>query len=165
MSIISLIFIFIGIIMSNSISTKMDELDKAILKTLMEDARTPYAEMAKHFNVSPATIHVRIEKMKAANIIQGTEVIVDSKKLGYDVCCFIGINLNAARDYQSALKKLDALEEVVEAYYTTGAYNIFVKLMCRSIEDLQKVLVNKLQAIDEVQSTENINLAAKSNKP
>ncbi|MCG7491755.1 transcriptional regulator AsnC [Vibrio sp. Of14-4] len=137
-------------------STKMDDLDRTILKTLMEDARTPYAEMAKQFGVSPATIHVRIEKMKAAEVIQGTEVIVDTKKLGYDVCCFIGINLNAARDYHSALVKLNALEEVVEAYYTTGAYNIFVKLMCRSIEELQCVLIDKLQAIDEVQSTETL---------
>ena len=132
---------------------KLDELDKAILKTLMEDARTPYAEMAKLFAVSPATIHVRIEKMKSASIIRRTEVIVDTKKLGYDVCCFIGINLNAARDYHSALEKLNALDEVVEAYYTTGAYNIFVKLMCRSIEELQHVLIDKLQAIDDIKSS------------
>jgi Lrp/AsnC family transcriptional regulator, regulator for asnA, asnC and gidA len=137
-------------------STKLDDLDRAILKILMADARTPYAEMAKQFNVSPATIHVRIEKMKTADIIQRTEVVVNTKKLGYDVCCFIGINLNAARDYQSALNKLSALDEVVEAYYTTGAYNIFVKLMCRSIEELQHVLIDKVQAIDEVQSTETL---------
>ncbi len=137
-------------------TTKLDDLDRAILKILMNDARTPYAEMAKQFAVSPATIHVRIEKMKAAEVIQKTEVVVNTKKLGYDVCCFIGINLNAARDYHSALAKLNALEEVVEAYYTTGAYNIFVKLMCRSIEELQYVLIDKLQAIDEVQSTETL---------
>ncbi|WP_434357591.1 transcriptional regulator AsnC [Parasalinivibrio latis] len=135
---------------------KLDDLDRTILSTLMEDARTPYAEMAKRFQVSPATVHVRVEKMKSAGIITGTEVLVNTKALGYDVCCFIGINLNAARDYQSALDKLRALDEVVEAYYTTGAYNIFVKLMCRSIEELQHVLINKLQAIDEVQSTETL---------
>ncbi|GAM72660.1 regulatory protein asnC [Vibrio sp. JCM 19236] len=134
----------------------LDQLDKDILKTLMIDARTPYAEMAKQFNVSPATVHVRIEKMKGAGVIEGTEVVVNTKMLGYDVCCFIGINLNAAKDYHSALGKLNALDEVVEAYYTTGAYSIFVKLMCRSIEELQHVLINKLQAIDEVQSTETL---------
>jgi Lrp/AsnC family transcriptional regulator, regulator for asnA, asnC and gidA len=137
-------------------TAKIDDLDRAILKILMDDARTPYAEMAKQFNVSPATIHVRIEKMKAADIIQKTEVVVNTKKLGYDVCCFIGINLNAARDYHSALEKLNALDEVVEAYYTTGAYNIFAKLMCHSIEELQYVLIDKLQTIDEVQSTETL---------
>ena len=131
-------------------TSKIDDLDRDILQALMNDARTPYAELAKRFNVSPATIHVRIEKMKAAKIIEGTEVIVDPKSLGYDVCCFIGINLYAARDYHSALAKLDALEEVVEAY------NIFVKLMCKSIQELQHVLIDKLQAIEEVQSTETL---------
>ncbi|ARR50779.1 transcriptional regulator AsnC [Photobacterium damselae subsp. damselae] len=135
---------------------RLDELDRDILAALMSDARTPYAEMAKRFNVSPATVHVRVEKMRSADIITGTEVVVNPKLLGYDVCCFIGINLYAARDYHSALEKLNQLDEVVEAYYTTGAYNIFVKLMCRSIEELQHVLINKLQAIDEVQSTETL---------
>ena len=72
------------------------------------------------------------------------------------MCCFIGINLYAARDYDCALKKLQQINEVVEAYYTTGAYNIFVKLMCHSIDELQDVLINKLQAIKEVQSTETL---------
>ena len=96
------------------------------------------------------------EEVAPSALVEGTEVIVNTKKLGYDVCCFIGINLNAARDYHSALEKLNALDEVVEAYYTTGAYNIFVKLMCKSIEELQFVLIDKLQAIDEVQSTETL---------
>ncbi|CAH0532241.1 Regulatory protein AsnC [Vibrio stylophorae] len=135
---------------------KIDDLDRAILAALMDDAKTPYAELGKRFNVSPATVHVRVEKMRTSGLIAGTEVVVNSKMLGYDVCCFIGINLNAARDYQSALDKLNALDEVVEAYYTTGAYNIFVKLMCRNIDELQHVLINKLQAIDEVQSTETL---------
>ncbi|WP_318514321.1 transcriptional regulator AsnC [Photobacterium leiognathi] len=137
-------------------SIRIDDLDRDILNALMNDARIPYAEMAKRFNVSPATVHVRVEKMRSAEIITGTEVIINPKLLGYDVCCFIGINLNAARDYHSALAKLNELDEVVEAYYTTGAYNIFVKLMCRSIEELQYVLIDKLQAIDEVQSTETL---------
>ena len=38
-----------------------------------------------------------------------------------------------ARDYLRA----NDIHKVVEAYYTTGAYNIFVKLMCKSIEPHQ----------------------------
>ena len=72
------------------------------------------------------------------------------------MCCFIGINLKSAKDYPSALAQLKALDEVVEAYYTTGNYNIFVKLMTRSIDELQKVLIDKIQQIEEVQSTETL---------
>ena len=128
---------------------QIDNLDKNILNALMENARTAYAELAKRFAVSAGTIHVRVEKMKQAGIITGTQVSIDAKQLGYDVCCFIGINLNAARDYHTA-------EEVGEAYYTTGNYSIFIKVMARSIDHLQDVLINKIQAIEAIQSTETL---------
>lgn len=135
---------------------QIDNLDKNILTALMANARVPYAELAKNFNVSPGTIHVRVEKMRQAGIITGVYAQVNPKQLGYDVCCFIGIILKGAKDYPSALKKLKTLEEVVEAYYTTGSYSIFIKVMCRSIDALQHLLVNKIQAIDEIQSTETL---------
>lgn len=135
---------------------QIDNLDRNILNSLIENARTPYAELAKTFNVSAGTIHVRVEKMKQAGIIEGTCVQINPKKLGYDVCCFIGIILKSAKDYPSALEKLQKLDEVVEAYYTTGHYSIFIKLMTQSIDDLQKALINKIQTIDEIQSTETL---------
>lgn len=134
----------------------IDNLDRAILEALLSNARTAYAELAKQFNVSPGTIHVRVEKMKQAGIITGTRVEIDPKKLGYDVCCFIGIILKRAKDYPTALKQLRELDEVVEAWYTTGNYSIFIKVMCRSIDALQHVLINKIQTIDEIQSTETL---------
>ncbi|MDU4091913.1 MAG: transcriptional regulator AsnC [Pantoea sp.] len=135
---------------------QLDNLDRGILNALLDNARTAYAELAKQFNVSPGTIHVRVEKMRQAGIIKGTRVEIDPKKLGYDVCCFIGIILKSARDYPAALAKLEALDEVVEAWYTTGHYSIFIKVMCRSIDALQLVLINKIQTIDEIQSTETL---------
>ncbi|WP_159566248.1 transcriptional regulator AsnC [Budvicia diplopodorum] len=135
---------------------QIDNLDRSILNKLMKNARVPYAELAKNFNVSPGTIHVRVEKMRQAGIILGTQVEISPKRLGYDVCCFIGIILKSAKDYPSALAKLESLEEVVEAYYTTGHYSIFIKVMTRSIDGLQQVLINKIQTIDEIQSTETL---------
>lgn len=135
---------------------QIDNLDRGILTALMENARTPYAELAKQFGVSPGTIHVRVEKMKQAGIITGARIDINPKQLGYDVCCFIGIILKSARDYPAALEKLEQLPEVTEAWYTTGHYSVFIKVMCRSIDALQQVLINKIQTIDEIQSTETL---------
>ena len=44
----------------------------------------------------------------------------------------------------------------MEAYYTTGHYSIFMKVMTRSIDELQTVLIHKIQTIDEIQSTETL---------
>ncbi len=135
---------------------EIDNLDKKILNALIEDARIPYAELGKRFQVSPATIHVRIEKMKASGIVSGTKLSVNPKRLGFDVCCFIGITLKSAGDYPEVIKQLDAIDEVVEAYYTTGKFSMFIKILCRSIDDLQWLLIDKIQALEKVQATETL---------
>ena len=134
----------------------IDNLDKNILRTLMDNARVSYADIAKQHGVSPATIHVRVEKMRKAGIIKGAKLKVDARKLGYDVTCFIGIILKQAGDYPRTLAKLEALPEVTEAFYTTGQYSIFIKVMVRSIDDLQQLLIERIQAIDEIQSTDTL---------
>lgn len=134
----------------------IDNLDKSILRTLQDNARTSYAEIAKQQNVSPATIHVRVEKLRQAGYIVGTHVHVNPKKLGYGVCCFIGINLARAGDYPATLARLEALPEVVEAHYTTGQYSIFIKVMVKSIDDLQRLLIDEIQSIEEIQATETL---------
>ena len=128
---------------------QIDNLDKKILLALMDNARVAYADLAKQFAVSAGTIHVRVEKMKQAGIIEGTRVVIDAKKLGYDVCCFIGINLRSAGDYPEVIEQLQKVDEVVEAYYTTGQYSILAKLMTPSIEALQWVLIDKIQGIKQ----------------
>ena len=135
---------------------RIDNLDRSIISALQQDARIVYAELAKRLAVSPATIHVRVEKLRQAGIITGTQATVSARQLGYDVCCFIGINLKSAKDYAAALAQLERLDEVVEAYYTTGHYNIFIKVMTRSIDELHTLLTDRIQAIEEIQSTETL---------
>ncbi|WP_258808531.1 Lrp/AsnC ligand binding domain-containing protein, partial [Klebsiella pneumoniae] len=47
-------------------------------------------------------------------------------------------------------------KNLTTTYYTTGHYSIFIKVMCKSIDALQQVLINKIQTIDEIQSTETL---------
>ncbi|VEG82759.1 DNA-binding transcriptional regulator AsnC [[Haemophilus] ducreyi] len=82
---------------------QIDPLDKQILDALVKDARTPYVEMAKNFSVSVSTIHVRVEKLRQAGIIEGAKIRLNARKLGYDVCCFIGIILKSAKDYERVI--------------------------------------------------------------
>jgi len=132
----------------------LDELDYQILETLIKDSRIPYLEIARHCHVSGGTIHVRMNKMQEMGLIKGARLILDTNKLGYDVCCFIGIYLNKASSYPDVLEQLKEIKEIVELHYTTGAYSIFIKVMCKSISNLQDLLMNRLQVISGVQSTD-----------
>lgn len=132
----------------------LDDLDLQILDVLIKDSRTPYLEIARQCHVSGGTIHVRMKKMEDMGIIKGTKLIIDNSKLGYDVCCFIGIFLERASSFDNALAQLQEIKEIVELHYTTGEYSIFVKVICKNINDLQNLLRTKIQAVDGIQRTD-----------
>jgi len=132
----------------------LDELDYQILDILIKDSWTPYLEIARQCHVSGGTIHVRMNKMQEMGLIKGTKLILDTSKLGYDVCCFIGIFLDKASSYPDVLEQLREIKEIVELHYTTGAYSVFIKVICKSIPNLQDLLMNKLQVISGIQSTD-----------
>jgi Lrp/AsnC family transcriptional regulator for asnA, asnC and gidA len=134
---------------------QIDSVDRQILTILMQDARTPYLEIARKLIVSGGTIHQRIEKMKEAGILEGSTLKLNLKNLGYDVTVFLGVHLNSSKNLNKVIKKLKTYPEVLEAHYTTGNYALLLKVCTKSINDFHKFLIEKLQTIEEVQSTES----------
>ena len=135
---------------------KIDNLDCEILKRLQKDARHSFQDIARELTVSGGTIHVRFNNLKEAGIIKGTSVDINYEKLGYDVCAFVGINLHNARDYKTVIGYLIKMPEVLEAHYTTGKYNIFLKIIAKSTRGLYDFLIERIQEIAEIQSTETL---------
>jgi len=133
---------------------EIDNLDVDILSILMNDATTAYTEIAKELIVSGGTIHVRMKKMQDLGIIKGSNLIVDAQKVGYDICAFLGIYLEKGSIYHEAVDKLKQVKEIVELHYTTGAYSMFAKIICRDTTHLRHVLNDEVQAIPGIQRTE-----------
>ena len=135
-------------------SVKVDLIDLKILEFLLEDARKTYQEIATELKVSTGTVHVRINKLKEQGVITGSHISVDFTKLGHKVSAFIGVNLSHARTFKSVLEQLKSFPEVVDVHYTTGQYSLFVKILTKSTQDLHLFLIEKLQTIKDIQSTE-----------
>ncbi|MEW8957226.1 Lrp/AsnC ligand binding domain-containing protein [Clostridium sp.] len=134
-------------------TSQLDDLDLQILDILIKDSRTPYLEIARICHVSGGTIHVRMKKMEDLGIIKGTKILLDMPKLGYDVCCFVGIYIDKASSYPGVIESMTEIKEVVELHYTTGDYSIFAKVICKNISDLQDVLMNRINIIEGIQRT------------
>ncbi|WP_297423550.1 Lrp/AsnC ligand binding domain-containing protein [Clostridium sp.] len=132
----------------------LDELDLQILDLLIKDCRTPYLEIARICHVSGGTIHVRMKKMEDMGIIKGSRIILNLPKLGYDVCCFVGIYVDKTSSFSAVFDKMSTIKEVVELHLTTGNYSMFAKIVCSNITDLQDVLLNKINNIDGIQRTD-----------
>ncbi|NLB22101.1 MAG: winged helix-turn-helix transcriptional regulator [Clostridium sp.] len=135
-------------------SVSLDDLDLQILDILIKDARTPYLEIARICHVSGGTIHVRMKKMEDMGIIKGTKILLDMSKLGYDVCCFIGVYLDKTSSFQEAVEEMGKIKEIVELHYTTGGYTLFAKVICKNISHLQELLLGSINLIQGVQRTD-----------
>ncbi len=134
----------------------IDDIDMKILMLLAEDAKMPYTEVAKKVFVSGGTVHVRMRKMEEMGIVKGTTLKLDYSKLGFDVTAFLGIYLQKSSLYDSVIEKLRNIEEIVRIHYTTGNYNIFVKLHCQDTRHLKDVLHDKIQQIEGIERTETM---------
>ncbi|RIY35121.1 Lrp/AsnC ligand binding domain-containing protein [Psittacicella gerlachiana] len=135
---------------------KYDDLDAYILLQLSRDPNISYRTIAKAYGISVGTIHVRLDKMRSAGVIEKAKIQIVSEKLGYEIMCFIGITLNSAHSYRGVINRLREINEVTEAYYTTGRYSIFIKVIVDSISSLHRILTEKIQSIEEIQSTDTI---------
>lgn len=134
----------------------LDSLDRRILKLLMENARNPYLEIARQCNVSGAAIHQRIQKMTEEGLITGSQLMVDPRMLGYHTCAFIGIQVNLTHEktHEEVFERIQRIPEIVECHHITGKYSLLVKIYTRSNEHLKQILVEKIQSIREITSTE-----------
>ena len=135
---------------------QLDYLDLQILDILIKDCRTPYLEIARMCHVSGCTIHVRMKKMEELNIIKGSRILLNLPKLGYDVCCFVGIYIDKTSSYTEVVNEMSKINEVVELHLTTGDYTVFAKVICKNISDLQDILLNKINVIHGIQRTDTI---------
>jgi Lrp/AsnC family transcriptional regulator for asnA, asnC and gidA len=135
---------------------EIDNTDLRILEILMQDAKRPYTEVARKVNVSQGTIHVRMNKMEEAGILEKTTLRINYAKLGYDITAFIGIYLEKSALYDKVLAKLKDIPEITNIHYTTGNYSMFLKIHCRDTNHLKEVLHDKMQQVEGIERTETM---------
>ena len=126
---------------------KLDKLDRQILRMIGEDARVPFLEVARVCNVSGAAIHQRIQKLTNLGIIKGSVFVMDPEKIGYETCAYIGLNLKNPEDFDHVLEELKKIPEVTECHYTTGNFDMFIKIYARNNHHLLTIIHDQLQPL------------------
>lgn len=126
---------------------KLDKLDKQILRLIAGDARIPFLEVARACNVSGAAIHQRIQKLTNIGILKGSQFIIDPEKIGYETCAYIGLNLRNPENFDLVVEELKKIPEVVECHYTTGDFDLFIKIYAINNHHLLNVIHDKLQPL------------------
>ncbi len=132
-------------------SYHIDQIDQKILSFLVKNARMPFLEIARECGVA---IHQRVKRLEANGVITGSRLLVKPQALGLNVCAYISVSLSEANKYPEVIEAFKKISEIVECHFVTGKYALLLKIFCFDHDHLMEVLVNTIQKIPYVQSTE-----------
>ncbi|MGD8752609.1 MAG: Lrp/AsnC family transcriptional regulator [Anaerolineales bacterium] len=123
-----------------------DDLDKAILRELQQDARISNAELARRVNLSPPAVHARVKRLEEQGHIERYATLVNRQLLGYDMLCFVSVNLqpHQVEQVQGFHEAIQGMPEVLECHHVTGDYDYLLKVVARNTQDLERFLLDRL---------------------
>ncbi|MFB0937566.1 MAG: winged helix-turn-helix transcriptional regulator [Urechidicola sp.] len=133
----------------------LDEIDHQILDILIDNARTPFTDIAKKLIVSAGTIHVRVKKMEEEGIIMGSTLTLDYEKMNYSFIAHVGIYLEKTSKTMDVIEELRKISNITVAYITAGKYNIFCKIRAKDTNHAKEIIF-QIDDIDGVARTETM---------
>ena len=129
----------------------IDHTDVRILHILQRNARTPFLEIARELNVSGATIHERVRNLEKQGIIEGFTTNLNYRKLGYDITAIVAVTLeHPSLDLKKLRESLLSIPEITDAHNLTGDTDLLLTIKTKGIDDLRKLLTEKVQHLPGV---------------
>ena len=130
----------------------LDEIDIKILRTLQKDVRTPFKEIANQCNISMDTIKSRYNKMIENEVIRGSTIVVDPKKMGQGNLVIIGIKIvqQFSDLVMNIIKKMKGSCVVTKSI---GQYDIEAIFLLEDIEQIG-ITKDKIEDFPQVKSAD-----------
>ena len=131
----------------------LDGTDARIIEALQTDGRVAFAQIAEQLNVSPGMIRQRYNRLVEQGYLR-VVAITNPLRMGYKTMAMIGIRAEGSK-LLSVAEKISRLEEVIYMIISSGRFDIFAEVVCRSHEDLLRFITEKLSVIDGVRESES----------
>jgi Lrp/AsnC family transcriptional regulator for asnA, asnC and gidA len=126
----------------------LDKIDHVILQALLLDGRASFSAIARETNLTDVAIKKRVESLKRKGIISGVSVDLNYKVLGYENPIFVQMRCEVSKN-KDVVKRLQAMDFVLELYQVLGEYNLITKLIVPNLESAER-FINQLGLIDGV---------------
>jgi Lrp/AsnC family transcriptional regulator, leucine-responsive regulatory protein len=151
----------------------LDAFDRAILRILQEDNKTPQRQIADAVNLSAAAVQRRIAAMEASGVITKNVAILDPGALSLGITAIVEVWLQDERSksVDAAKELFRQTPEVQQCYFATGGVSFVLVIITsdmRAYEQLTRRLFGDndnirsyrtLIALDRVKSETSITIA------
>ena len=130
----------------------LDQIDLALLTALTEHPRAGDLELSRLTKVARATVQSRLRRLGEAGVIADWDPTLDVAAAGFEVQAYVTLEI-AQGALDEVARDLEQIPQVLEAYVTTGSFDVLCRVATRSHPELQATLVRIDQASAVVRST------------
>lgn len=134
----------------------LDDTDRAILRAMQSNGAIKASELGVRVGLSQPAAWRRVKRLEQAGVITGRRIVLDAKKLGFDVTVFLGIKLATkgrigVEDFERAAR---AIPEVQLIQHVLGLYDYRLKVVARDLSDFERVLRRRVMTLPGVGDVE-----------
>ncbi len=140
----------------NRVRPDLDPVDDQILALLIDDARTPNAQVAEAVGVAPSTALVRTRGLVDRGVIRGWHADVDLAAMGRPLQAVVAVRLRAhdRAQIEAFGRRVPRLPEVVSTFHVAGADDYLLHVAVASSEALRDWVLDHLTTDPAVAHTE-----------
>ncbi len=120
--------------------TKLDDIDRRILRALQRDGRLQNVELAKEVGLSPSPCLRRVKLLEEAGIIDRYVAILNSSKIGLSLSMFARVWLTAqdAETIDHFMDAMKKLPQVMECYIMLGESDALLRVVVADLDDYRR---------------------------
>lgn len=128
---------------------ELDEIDRALLRALVEDASQSASALGRRFGLSQPATWRRIRRLEESGAIAGRRLRLDAEALGFGVTVFLGIKLAtrgrvSLEDFERAVS---AIPEVQTVEHVLGLFDYRLRVVARDLPDFERVLRRRIMTL------------------
>lgn len=127
-------------------SIELTSQDIKILDILQRDSDRSSSEVAEQLNISQSPAWRRINRLEEEGVIEKKVAILNKEALGMQLVAFTTINLSEAgrKNMELFEEAVTQLDEVIECYTMTGAWDYMLKVVVKDIRSYEKFVRRRL---------------------
>lgn len=132
---------------------RFDELDMRILSELTKDASISIPQLSKKLNINSSVLYSRIKRLMKRDLIKKFTILINDSQLGINIKATVGINRDPKlkEPIHNELLKIPEVRSLIEV---TGRFDMILNIYARTLEELHKVVIERIGKIDGIQATE-----------
>ena len=131
---------------------EIDATDRALLKSLQDNARLTTSELAQMTQMSQSPCWRRIKRLEDAGLIAGYNARLDRRALGYGVMAFVTISIDSqdeghSLDFERAVRDIP---EVVMCHGVSGPEDFVLVVVAQDLDGYSALMQTKLRRLPGV---------------